>query len=67
VGRRIRTLRWAKGLSQRELAERAGVGSRTVANVEAGEGMTVATLAALAGVLGASADDLLNPRRSVRQ
>jgi transcriptional regulator with XRE-family HTH domain len=66
TGRRVRLWRERYGWSQRDLATRAGLSHRTVLKVEKGYGVTVATLEAVAGALGASADDLLGPRRKAR-
>lgn len=37
VGRRLRIVREAKGLSQRELARRTGVGSGTISQIESAD------------------------------
>jgi len=66
TGRRVRSLRLGRRLTQRQLASKAGVGVRTVINLENGTGVSVPTLGAVAAVLGASADDLLAPRRKDR-
>jgi len=66
TGRRVRALRTGRGLTQLQLARRAGVAARTVTNLENGDGVSIPTLGAVAAVLGASADDLLAPRRKDR-
>lgn len=63
TGRRVRALRTGRGLTQLQLARRAGVAARTVTNLENGDGVSIPTLGAVAAVLGASAEDLLSPRR----
>ena len=56
----LAALRRANGLTQEELAVRAGVGSATVARLEHGEGRPRrATLRVLALVLGCDPTDLL--------
>jgi transcriptional regulator with XRE-family HTH domain len=62
TGRRVRSLRLAKGWTQHRLARAAAVSPRTVTKVENGEIGTVAVLGAIASALGASADDLLARR-----
>jgi DNA-binding Xre family transcriptional regulator len=64
IAERVRELRRARGLDQRELARRAGVSMQTVSNLETGRlrDLKVSTLAALAGSLGVSPAELL--RRS---
>lgn len=52
IARRIRTVRHGAGLSQHELAERAGVSRPSVARVEAGEDVSTATLLKVTGALG---------------
>jgi transcriptional regulator with XRE-family HTH domain len=44
LGQRIERYRIAAGLTQAELAERAGIGKRTVERVEAGRGAELVTL-----------------------
>lgn len=60
IGRRLRELRKTRGLSQVELAAALGTYQTTVSAIERGaRGMTLQQAVKLAGVLGASPDDLL--------
>jgi mRNA interferase RelE/StbE len=55
----LRIYRDLRGLTQAELAEKAGVNRVTVAEIETGRKQgSVATLRALAGALGVALDDL---------
>ena len=55
----LRVYRDLRGLTQAELAAKAGVNRVTVAEIETGRKQgSVATLRALAGALGISLDDL---------
>lgn len=58
-GKRIQELRWDMGLSQRELARRAGVSHTTVHLLERGGNVQPATLKAIADVLGVRPTELL--------
>lgn len=59
-GQRIRELRHALGLSQEELAERAGVHRTYVGMIERGEkNITLKSLAKIAKALGISMDFLM--------
>lgn len=61
VGESIRRLRQVRGLSQAELAERAGVDRKTVNRIEQGHhSMRVTTLFDIAGVLDVSPQELLD-------
>ena len=51
VARSIASLRQRRGWSAAELARRAGIDARTLANVEAGANVTLATLTAIADAL----------------
>lgn len=62
-GEQIRTARMEQGLTQTELAERAGVSRPTVARVEAGEDVSTATLEKVAAALGL-AIELTRDRRA---
>lgn len=60
VGERLRTLRAARCLTQRGLAERSGMSRPSVANVEAGrQNVTLRQLCALAAALGVGVEDLV--------
>jgi XRE family aerobic/anaerobic benzoate catabolism transcriptional regulator len=60
LGRRVRSLRDERGLSQRALAERARLSLRFLADVEAGHGnISIGRLADLAAALGAPLGSLL--------
>jgi transcriptional regulator with XRE-family HTH domain len=62
LGSRVRDLRRARGLTQRELAERAGVSRQLVGAVEAGRHLPrVDAAVALARVLDVAVEDLLRP------
>jgi transcriptional regulator with XRE-family HTH domain len=51
VAERVRNLRQAHDLSQQALASQAGIALRTVANLEAGQDVSLDTLRKLAEVL----------------
>lgn len=59
VGARIREARLAQGWNQERLAEKAGIGWRTVRRIEAGEGFHFDTLVAIAEALGTTPAELL--------
>ena len=60
IGQRIQSLRKSKGYTQDTLAEKAGISSRFLNDVERGKkGMSSTTLAELAIALRTSADYLL--------
>jgi len=62
VGRNVRRARIEKGMTQEELAERAGTSQFYVSSLEAGRrNPTVVTVAALATALGVDHLDLLRP------
>jgi transcriptional regulator with XRE-family HTH domain len=62
VGRNVRRARIEKGLTQEELAERAGTSQFYVSSLEAGRrNPTVVTVATLAQALGVDYLDLLRP------
>ena len=57
VGERLRDARKAMGLTQREVAERLGIGPSAVARIETGrENLTIGRLARVAGALGVGLD-----------
>lgn len=58
---RLKSLRTKRGLTWQDLADRAGIGMRSVARYESGESFpTLETLITLAKVLECSLDDLLD-------
>ena len=60
LGRHLRELRQAAGLTQGQLAERSGIGRVTLVRIERGEqSPRFSTLSAMAGVLGLPVDDIL--------
>ena len=60
TGQRVRDERARLGLSQEKLAGLAGITTRTVRRIEAGEETTVGTLAAIAEALGIPFGDLID-------
>jgi transcriptional regulator with XRE-family HTH domain len=60
---KLKELRINRGLSQRRLAELAGVANTSVWKIEQGGGANPATLKKLADVLGVKPVDLLKERR----
>lgn len=52
IAGRVSEARLALGLTQHELAERAGVSRPSVARVEAGDDVSTATLSKITGALG---------------
>jgi transcriptional regulator with XRE-family HTH domain len=66
IGTHLRTLRIRRGLTQRQLAEHAGVSLSAVGNAEGGKGATVGTFVRLLKALG-KADwlDTLAPQVSI--
>ena len=67
LGRRLAKLRLARNVTQRTLAEDAGIGLRTLRRIEAGQGCSLDSLLRLAIALGL-AEGLLSavPPREVR-
>lgn len=59
IGTAIREARLAAGLTQQVLATNAGLALRTLSRIEAGEDMTMSTLAALADALNLSLPALI--------
>lgn len=69
-GRRLRELRMARGLSQEELAHRAGMHATYLGGIERGErNPALVNIGRLAGALGVTLADLFAPFRggSVRK
>ena len=68
LGRRIRELREAAGLTQGELAERSAIGRVTLVRIEqGGQSPRFTTLTAMAGALELAVEDLLlGPRQLVK-
>lgn len=56
IGKRIAELRAAKGISQKELAERTGMLQPNIARIENGHKPSLNTLEAIAEVLGCEID-----------
>ena len=52
LGERLKALRLDQNLTQKTLAQRAGIGLGTLKNLEGGSGSTIATLIAVLRVLG---------------
>lgn len=62
VGGNVRRLRLAAGLTQEQLAERAGFGQQYISDLERGrENPTVVTLFELGQALGATPAQLVSP------
>lgn len=62
VGRNVRRIRRAKGLTQEELAERSGFGQNYLSDLERGRrNPTVVTLWELAQTLGVTPVELITP------
>jgi transcriptional regulator with XRE-family HTH domain len=66
VTRCIAALRQARGMTQDQLAEVLGTATRNVRRIEAGQNLTLYTLARVARVLGVRPDDLLMAGTSVQ-
>jgi transcriptional regulator with XRE-family HTH domain len=65
VGERVRALRAARGLTQRELAGRVRISRPSIANVEAGrQNVGLRQLCALADALGVGVGELVAEVRS---
>lgn len=64
LGTEVRRRREAAGLSQQALASRANIAMRTLARIEQGEDVRLATLDALAAALGTTSAVLLAPAPS---
>jgi len=63
---RLRQIRQARGLTQQQLAIRAGVGERTVRNAEQSRRIRLDFLGYLATVLGVEIADIINDRDEMR-
>jgi transcriptional regulator with XRE-family HTH domain len=63
LGKRLKGMREAAGLTQQRLAVKAGVSVSSLFQLEQGQKTDprISTVAALAGALGVSVDDLLGP------
>jgi transcriptional regulator with XRE-family HTH domain len=62
VGRNVRKIRTAEGLTQEQFAERSGFSQQYLSDLERGlRNPTVVTLAELAGALGVSHVDIVAP------
>jgi len=60
-GEQLRVLRMARGLSQQELAFKAGISKNQIGNIERGEvNVTLITLTAIAAELNISAKELFD-------
>ena len=61
LGRRVRRFRTEKGLSQEKLAEKSGISSKYMSDLERGEAnVSIQVLERIAANLGATTIDLLN-------
>lgn len=58
---RLRRLRFEKGMTINEVAEKAGISRATVMRLEAGSSPTARVARALADAYGVSVDDLMTP------
>jgi len=66
VGARVRALRESQGLTQKSLAEKSGVSSRFLAQLEAGDGnISLERFDAVARALATSPAALLDPRAAL--
>jgi transcriptional regulator with XRE-family HTH domain len=59
VTRRIASVRQAAGLTQEQFADALGTAVRNIRRIEAGQNLTLYTVARIASVLGVRPDDLL--------
>jgi len=68
IGEKIKHWRQKKGLTQNQLAEKAGLTIATIGRIEAGirQGTNITTLQRIAEALGISLDKLLNPPKERR-
>jgi len=66
MGERLRSLRLSRNLTQRELADKAGLSLRALHNLEAGAGSTIESLVRVLKALNtANAIELLAPQSQV--
>lgn len=61
IGERVVEIRTLQGKTQQEIAEAVGIGRPSIANIEAGRGLSVETLVALAAALDVAVDALTMP------
>ena len=68
IGEKIKHWRQKKGLTQNQLAEKAGLTIATIGRIETGirQGTNITTLQRMADALGISLDKLLNPPKERR-
>ena len=67
IGKRIRSIRRKRGITQQELADTLATNQGTISNIERGvRGVTVQQLVKLARVLKVSADEILGDKKSYR-
>ena len=68
IGEKIKHWRQKKGLTQNQLAEKAGLTIATIGRIETGirQGSNITTLQRMADALGISLDKLLNPPKERR-
>jgi transcriptional regulator with XRE-family HTH domain len=65
IGRRLRSVRRKKGITQQELASALGTNQGTISNIERGvRGVTVQQLVKLARALRVSTNEILEERKS---
>lgn len=67
IGEQLRRARLAAGLTQRELAERAGLSHQVVQKIEKGQNTTVETLDVLATAAGAELIVRMDGPREIRR
>ena len=68
IGEKIKHWRQKKGLTQKQIAEKAGLTIATIGRIEADirHGTNITTLQRIADALGISLDKLLNPPKERR-
>lgn len=64
VNNNLPEIRKAKGLTQKELAEKSGVSRVTIANIERGAvtNLKISTMLSLANALGVTVEEIFLPR-----